>query len=452
MSRPTARRRLRVVHVVDSVTPSGASRALLATARGSARRLPVEHCIAHLRSVGPEGRGLAARFGVRLLDGAGGTMSAELASADVVVVHYYNHPKLVEFLAYTCASIPMRLLIWFHVAGSHPPHLITPELLRVADLAVACNEFTWRLPAFATLPASAKEYVFAPTDAERASRLLRLSRPSSGPPVSAYAGTIDFTKMHPEYVDMHADANVPGLRLMLAGTAEPGHSARKWLEHRATARGMAARLSFLGRVPEVDSLLSSATVYGYPIIEPSYAGSELNIQEAMFAGMAPVILDHGATPSLMRSGESGLVARDSAEFAACIARLSADPDLRRDMGAAARAFATEHFRESDSGAAMARAYERLMSKPKRTRQWPGTSGGAPGHRGRRLYAASVGTDLAERTLAAADGDAQALTELRRLYEAQPILRSPGHGSVRHYARFFPTDRLLARCVAAVERL
>ncbi|WP_273249807.1 hypothetical protein, partial [Limnospira indica] len=49
-----------------------------------------------------------------------------------------------------------RLLIWFHIAGEHPPQVITRDLVDYADFAIPCNPYSRKLPVFENLPPEVK--------------------------------------------------------------------------------------------------------------------------------------------------------------------------------------------------------------------------------------------------------------------------------------------------------
>lgn len=114
------------------------------------------------------------------------------------------------------------------------------------------------------------------------------------------------------------------------------------LERRARAPELQGRVHFTGyttRVPEVTSVLDVATLcseneaFGLALIEAMALGRPV---VASRAGAVPEIIDEGRTGLLYAPG-------DPADLAAQLARLLADPGLRRSMGAAAAASARERF-------------------------------------------------------------------------------------------------------------
>ncbi|AEI12084.1 glycosyl transferase group 1 [Cellulomonas gilvus ATCC 13127] len=118
---------------------------------------------------------------------------------------------------------------------------------------------------------------------------------------------------------------VPGARFLVAGRGETGEEqAREVLGERAGA------VEFLGGVSDEDKarLLASVDVY----VAPQTGGESFGIVlvEAMSAGAAVVASDLGAFTRVLDQGEAGVLFRtgDSADLAATLLRVLADPALR----------------------------------------------------------------------------------------------------------------------------
>ena len=80
---------------------------------------------------------------------------------------------------------------------------------------------------------------------------------------------------------------------------------------------------------------ASADLFVFPSTTDTFGNV---IIEAQAAGLPVIVADEGGPAELVREGETGLItkARDAADFARAIRRLTGDEALRRQMGAAAR--------------------------------------------------------------------------------------------------------------------
>ncbi|WP_188037313.1 glycosyltransferase family 4 protein [Actinotalea sp. JY-7885] len=126
----------------------------------------------------------------------------------------------------------------------------------------------------------------------------------------------------------------PGARFLVAGHGETGAA-----EAREALGEHAASVTFLGAVSDEDKarLLSSVDVYCAP-----HTGGEsfgIVLVEAMSAGATVVASDLGAFRRVLDGGAAGILFRngDSADLAATLNRVLADPDLRRRTSARASA-------------------------------------------------------------------------------------------------------------------
>jgi glycosyltransferase involved in cell wall biosynthesis len=133
-------------------------------------------------------------------------------------------------------------------------------------------------------------------------------------------------------------ATIPRARLLVVGDG-PERSA---LEDRAATIGVAPRITWTGAVApeEVPSILAAVDVgvAPYPRLFGFYF-SPLKVLEYMAAGLPVVASRSGSLPDLVEHGVHGLLYEpsDVNGLAAAIARLAAEPALRRRLGAMARA-------------------------------------------------------------------------------------------------------------------
>jgi glycosyltransferase involved in cell wall biosynthesis len=113
----------------------------------------------------------------------------------------------------------------------------------------------------------------------------------------------------------------------------------------------------LGRRPDIDRLLAAADVFVMP---SEREGLSLAVLEAMVAGKAMVVSDGAGNPDAV--GDSGLVfpVGDTDALAAELVKLAEDPDLRRSLGEAAAARASERFSLSGMLESTRKLYERVL--------------------------------------------------------------------------------------------
>ncbi len=135
---------------------------------------------------------------------------------------------------------------------------------------------------------------------------------------------------------------VPGARLRVVGDALPGVDDDYPDELRRLASDLAVDVEFTGEVPDGLAAIAELDVFAHCAeLEPF----GLAPVEAMLSGVPVVVPDEGGPRESVRDGVDGLRVdpTDTPAFAAALARLAGDWELRKRMGAAGRARALECF-------------------------------------------------------------------------------------------------------------
>jgi glycosyltransferase involved in cell wall biosynthesis len=418
---------IRVLHVLRFLHTGGASRSACAIAGVMEQAGRAENRILSLLPATAGGLCLARQAGLPVLDAPGAEeLRREMAAADVVQVHWWNNPQTDELLRGDLP--PMRLLVFVHVAGDSPPHAVTRELVEVADFVVAgCGYAHRNCAAIQELPAGERRRRTAVVPAT--SDFRRLGKPERRPRDTfnvGYLGTLELKKIHPAFVAMSARVRVPGVRFLVGGKGPSDV-----LERQARELAAADRFRFLGYVEEVGAALAEMDVFGYPLGERP--GAELSVQEALYAGVPPVVFPLGGLQDAVIHGETGLVVESEDEYVAAIERLFHHPQERRRLSENARTFARRTFGAFNSARKMARVYARLMRAPKRTRQWG--DGAGPGL-GAARFAESLGEAGAPFRAClrgGADGELQAAEA--RIAAASPVMQ----WALEQYHEHYPDD-------------
>jgi glycosyltransferase involved in cell wall biosynthesis len=114
------------------------------------------------------------------------------------------------------------------------------------------------------------------------------------------------------------------------------------LEEEIAALGLQGRVRLTGERRDVPELLARADVF---VLSSASEGMPVSVLEAMAAGLPIVASRVGGVPEQIADSETGLLVEpgDPDELAASLMRLIQDPDLRRSLGAAARARAEQAF-------------------------------------------------------------------------------------------------------------
>jgi glycosyltransferase involved in cell wall biosynthesis len=429
---------LNILHIIPRFVGGGPERSLLAFAAaerdtGAANR----HVVAVLDPPVAVDMFLAARrLGVKLeVRPDPAALARLIEDADLVQLHFWNHPVLTTLLR-TLAFPPSRVLLWSHVLGTRAPQVLTEEITGFADRLVLTSELS-RESAGAR---SARKRGVPIDDIPGIADMTRLDgftpRQHDGICIG-YIGIVNHTKMHPRFAEMSAAVRLPDARFVVCG----GGGGEEGLRRRFEALGMGARVDVRGVVEDIRVPLEEFDIFGYPLAEDTYATSEKALQEAMWVGVPPVVFAHGGVRRLIEHDRTGLVVQTEEEYARAIEQLAHNPALRRRLGEGARRFARTAFEPKRWCQVLGQVLSTMMAEPRRTRSLlPGAGDAAVVNFVRSLgnRAGPFAVSLAGPT----KHSRELVTAADREIAAVSSLVARGEGGVVHHRNFFPQDPYL----------
>lgn len=321
---------MRILHVIPNLAPGGPSRSLVVmTAESLALRPDIEHSVLVLeRPLYMPLKLDLKRQGCRVTEHSAAQTDQQIAEADLVVIHFWNTPVVWDWIA--MGLPPARYVLWSKIEGTHPPQHLSAALVD----AVCATIYTAPPPDHLSHRPDIT-IVPALTDMNRLQGLT--PAPHDGLNVD-YLGTLTRGKLHPSFFEMMDRVQVPEVRVRLCGgTLDP------YFERALAATDNPSRFECLGFIEDIGDLFKTSDVFAYPLAPTTYASSDKALQEAMLAGVPPVILPHGGPARFVQHGETGLVAQDEQGFVAAVEELCREPALRHRIGRAARDFATRAF-------------------------------------------------------------------------------------------------------------
>jgi D-inositol-3-phosphate glycosyltransferase len=228
-------------------------------------------------------------------------------------------------------------------AGEHePPHRIQTErrVVATADAIVAASEHERALlmdlygaaaQRIEVIPCGVDPERFRPLERAACRRELGLG----GEPLVLFVGRLEPLKGIELLID--ALVHLDGVTLLVVGGDARSAAYQAELERRAARRAVAARVRFVGAVPQerLPLYYNAADVCAVPSFYESFG---LVALEALACGVPVVAARVGGLSATVRDGENGFLVpwRDPAVFAERIGRLVQDHALRGRMGQAAR--------------------------------------------------------------------------------------------------------------------
>jgi glycosyltransferase involved in cell wall biosynthesis len=418
-----------LLHIIPRFIGGGPERSLLAfVMQERANGICNRHIVAVLDTPVSVHLLVAARKrGVELLVRPGrDTLAQRIEQADIVQIHFWNHPALWTLLRVQPFP-PARVLVWSHVLGLHAPQVLTEDAASFGDDLVVTSRRTFESSGARSAQRRGIPAHYIPGMADMSRLEGFTARPHEGICVG-YIGTVSDTKMHPRFAEMSAAARTPEMRFVVCG----GGGGEERLRAQFAALGLAERVAVRGPVENICVELEGFDIFGYPLADDTYATSEKALQEAMWVGVPPVVFPQGGVRDLVAHEDTGLVVASAPAYSDALDRLAGDPALRQRLGGAARSFARTEFDPARWWGTLNGLLQAMMDRPRKTRaSVPGR-----GESAAENFVRSLG-DQAGPFAAALEIPGCAAAHAR--IAAMSAVLANGEGGVAHYCNAFPDD-------------
>lgn len=366
---------------------------------------------------------------------------AAIAAADIVLIHWWNHPLLQAFLVRE-ALPPARIIFWSHISGFHAPYVFTEPALYYPDLFVFTSPLSLEVPEIIALPETRQKVLRVIWSTGGIDHVASVQpKPHQGFNVG-YLGTVDYSKMHPGFLQMSNLARIPDAQFIVCGGPSEKQIQKESLQFE---RGK--RFTFTGQVNDITPYLSAFDVFGYPLAPDHWGTCEQSLGESMAAGVPPVVLANKTEQYIVDDGVTGIVAADEEAYAKALEELYRNSELRRSLSGNARKAAANLFSLDLMVSRWENVFAEALSLPKTERSWTGRYHGrsvSP----HQIFLESLGEYGQEFICslnARNERDEQAARDgIARLYESSYLWRSNSRGTPHHYHYFYPEDPLLKR--------
>jgi UDP-glucose:(heptosyl)LPS alpha-1,3-glucosyltransferase len=138
-----------------------------------------------------------------------------------------------------------------------------------------------------------------------------------------------------------------------------GRGDRRRFGELARKRGIGDRVRFFGQRPDTERFFKAADVFVFPTL---YEAFPLVALEASASGLPIIAARTNGIEELVEGNAGLIVDRTPEAFAAALARLASDAELRKRMGGAALERSRE-FTWDDSVGGVLRVYQQLVGRP-----------------------------------------------------------------------------------------
>lgn len=304
----------------------------------------------------------AKKLGVEVMDMMNEkreTIHKMIEEADLVLVHWWNHPLLYDFLVRE--QLPAcRMAMWSHISGLQAPNIFTDKLLQYSDKFVFTTPISLDSPIVKKFSGD-KSVIWSTGGVEHLATLLPKKHRNFN---IGYVGTLDHAKLYPGFLDLCSKIDVSNAHFIVCGDDNG-----KKLKQDAKRRGLESKFSFLGWVSDVPRKLATFDLFGYPLSSGHYGTCDHSLQESMAAGVVPVVFGNKMERFMVEDGVTGLVVNTEAEYITAVQRLYRDEKLRKKLSDNAKKYALRNFSTDKMASDWKLIFKEMLKMPKTSKKW-----------------------------------------------------------------------------------
>ncbi len=361
-----------------------------------------------------------------------------IAEADIVLIHWWNHPLLYDFLVRTVLP-PCRLALWSHISGFHPPYVFTEKILNYPDIFVCTTPLSLQTEEVDNLKDEQKKHLRVVWSTGGVEHVKAVKPRKHAGFNIGYIGTVDYAKLHPNFLKMCGKINIPEVKFVVCGGPN-----EKEIKQETGKLGLAEKFDFTGPVNDITKYLALFDIFGYPLSPSHYGTCDQVLQESMAAGVVPVVLPNRMEKYMVKHGFTGLVAKDEKDYVRAIQKLHRNKDLRNKLSKNAKEYAVKTFTASKTVQDWKNIFEEALTLPKTVKKWDREekskiSAAEIFLESLGSYGQNFNSYLQARTVREREG---AEKRIKKLAESK-VWRSETRGTTHHYHSFFPKDRHLS---------
>jgi L-malate glycosyltransferase len=257
--------------------------------------------------------------------------------ADVVLVHFWDHPMLLNLL-----HLPMplsRMIFW-----QHKNYNVEKKYIEYPDRFIVTSP---------VIGGGRYESIWSTGNMEKYINTQPV--PHGGFNVG-YVGTVDYKKIYNRFmfISLAVRQKVSDVNFTFVGKNVTGINFFNF--------------DFVGQKDDVIPYFAQMDVFGYPLRPDHYGTCEQVLGEAMACGIVPVVMNNEAEKLIVQDGVTGFIATSEQEYIEHIEHLYNKPLLRHWMSDNCRDAAAKIYDIDLMVAKWNVVFEQMMSIEKRERK------------------------------------------------------------------------------------
>ena len=357
----------------------------------------------------------------------------EVRNSDIVIVHWWHHP-LNSWLFANFPQTECRLILWSHINGCTYP-MLPFKIVEKVHKAFFTSNYTMYNP-YWTSP----QQNFAQKHARVIFGLgvldnlpFEYSFNKSSDFTVGYVGTLNFSKLNPDFADYCYEVvkRVPNTKFVMVGNPDE----KDTILEQAKKYNIQDRFNFVGYTNDVNKILKTFDVFGYPLNNWHFGTTENAILEAMNATIPVVALNQCSERYLIKHNETGFLANNKEHYGRIMKKLANSLPLRIYITTNAKKMLSEKFVMQKNILNMRDAFASVLELDKRCFDFKPIIGVEP----HEWFLNCLGEDR----------EIFETNDIEELKNCREIYKCESKSSPMHFLRYFPEDKILKKWVDEV---
>ena len=280
--------------------------------------------------------------------------------SDIILIHFWNHPLLYDFLIRN--ELPKcRIIMWSHISGLYPPNVFTNKILSYPDKFIFTTPMSFNAKEVKTYHNFSYIYIWSTSNLNKYYNLERVNTTNNFNVL--YVGTVDFVKMHPNFLEICDKIKIPNIKFIVLGG--PNNLI---LENKAKQMGISHKFNFVGKTSDVESYIKISDVFGYPLNRNHFGTCDQSLQEAMSSGLVPIVLDNPMEKYMVKEN-CGIICSNENEYIKAIEKLYKDKELLNTLSRNTKQYAKKEFSIEKMSLELKKVFNEIINIEKTKKTW-----------------------------------------------------------------------------------
>lgn len=255
------------------------------------------------------------------------SLHATIMEADVLQLEWWNHPALFNALT-AIPPVVTKTILWSHQSGTVTP-IIPAQLIEISNKIVftaPCSLRSERYRGAINSFPSKFDVISSAAGCEELPRTVRTENYNKKLRYG-YVGTLSYSKLHNEFVELIASVNEPKFVIEVYGD----EVNKQDLKNKCAAIGRDDLLQFKGYKEDIITELQKLDVLIYLLNPRHYGTAENALIEAMAMGVVPVVMGNQAEMDIVADRSTGFIVRKPEDLSQAIEKINTNRRLLAEM-------------------------------------------------------------------------------------------------------------------------